>query len=79
QNLPPLNYWMQTGTEDEQADRNKNGVIDAIDDTLDVIASLEEKGVPKHQIKYLEMQGGKHEPSTWGEAFPDFMEWLERN
>ena len=75
--LPPLSYWMQTGTEDEKADRNKNGVIDAIDDTLDVLASLKKKGVISKQISYYEMEGGKHEPSTWGEAFPAFMKWLE--
>ncbi|MEM1217572.1 MAG: alpha/beta hydrolase-fold protein [Bacteroidota bacterium] len=77
--LPPLRYWMQTGTEDEKADRNKNGVIDAIDDTLDVIASLKERGVPENKIEYFEVKGGKHEPDTWGKAFPDFMKWLERS
>jgi enterochelin esterase-like enzyme len=32
-----MRFWLQTGTKDEEEDRNKNGVIDAIDDTLDII------------------------------------------
>src|SRR6185295_18081017 len=29
-----LKFWFQAGTLDETADRNQNGVIDSIDDTL---------------------------------------------
>jgi cyanate lyase len=32
------------GTEDETADRNGNGIIDAIDDTQDVIKEIKFKG-----------------------------------
>lgn len=69
-------FWFQTGTLDETDDRNHNGVIDAIDDTLDLIRALKDKGFPDTQIRYLEIEGGRHEPSTWGEAMPDFLRFI---
>jgi enterochelin esterase-like enzyme len=74
---PPANqyYWFQTGTLDEEDDRNNNGVIDSIDDTLDLIRTLQSKGIPDGAIRYYEMEGGRHEPATWGEAMPDFLKW----
>lgn len=71
-----LKFWLQTGTKDEQSDRNKNGVIDSIDDTLDLIAELTKKGYrPFHDIQYLEMKDGKHNTETWAEAMPHFLKW----
>jgi enterochelin esterase-like enzyme len=73
---PNLKFWFQTGTHDEQSDRNKNGVIDSIDDTLDLIAELTKKGYrPFHDIQYLEMKDGKHNAGTWAEAMPHFLKW----
>lgn len=66
-------FWFQTGTLDEEEDRNNNGVIDAIDDTLDLIRLLRKKGYPESDIRYFEMEGGTHDPQTWGEAMPDFL------
>ncbi|MCC6283015.1 MAG: esterase family protein [Saprospiraceae bacterium] len=68
-------FWFQCGTLDEEDDRNNNGVIDSIDDTLDLIRELRSKGCPEHDVRYLEMQGGRHEPYTWGQAMPDFLRW----
>ena len=71
-----LRFWFQCGTEDETADRNKNGVIDAIDDTLDVIKELQLKGYSfPGDITYLELEGGKHDIPTWTRLFPDFIKW----
>ncbi|MGV3657958.1 MAG: alpha/beta hydrolase, partial [Chitinophagaceae bacterium] len=39
-----LKFYFTTGSQDETADRNNNGIIDSIDDTLGLIAELEEKG-----------------------------------
>lgn len=73
---PHLRFWLQTGTEDETADRNNNGVIDAIDDTLDVIKELQAKGYSyPGNVTYVEIEGGKHDLPTWGEIFPQFIEW----
>jgi len=69
-------FWFQCGTLDEEDDRNNNGIIDSIDDTIDLIRALCEKGIPGKNIRYLEMEGGRHEPGTWGEAMPDFLRWV---
>jgi enterochelin esterase-like enzyme len=75
-----LKFWFQTGQKDEQHDRNKNGVIDSIDDTLDLIVELVKKGYrPFHDIQYLELPDGEHNLKTWGEALPHFLEWAFPN
>lgn len=68
-------FWFQCGTLDEEEDRNGNGVIDSIDDTLDLIRELKKKRIRDENIRYLEIEGGRHEPATWGEAMPDFLRW----
>ena len=73
---PHLKYWFQCGTLDEKADRNKNGIIDAIDDTQDLIAELRLKNRQQSvDITYVEVLGGKHDLPTWGKVFPQFIEW----
>ncbi len=66
-------FWFQCGSEDELSDRNKNGVIDSIDDTRDLIKELEKKGL--QNVAYYEMSGGKHDQDTWSQAFPHFIRW----
>jgi len=73
---PNLKIWLQTGTNDETADRNKNGIIDSIDDTVDLIKELELKGLQRPgDIQYLEVFGGKHDTATWAQAMPKFLIW----
>jgi enterochelin esterase-like enzyme len=73
---PWLKFFFETGTLDETADRNKNGVIDAIDDTISLIYELVLKGYDKEtDIKYFEMKDGRHDVPTWGRAFPEFLKW----
>ena len=73
---PGMKFWFQTGTLDETGDRNKNGVIDSIDDTMDLITELTRKGYrPFHDIQYLEIKDGKHNQETWAEAMPHFLTW----
>lgn len=75
-----LRFWFQVGTRDESSDRNGNGIIDSIDDTLDLIAELESHGFRRgRDIRYLEIEGGEHNPHTWGVALPDFLEWAFGN
>lgn len=70
-----LKFWFQTGTEDEAGDRNKNGVIDSIDDTVDLINELKDLGYGEEEIVYEEIQEGKHNFNTWSRVFPDFLRW----
>lgn len=76
---PGLQFWFEVGTNDETDDRNQNGVIDAIDDTLDLITELVLKGYRAfHDIHYIEIEGGEHNPATWGKAMPLFLLWAFR-
>lgn len=70
-----LKFFFEVGTQDETADRNNNGIIDAIDDTISLIAELKAKGYSDYDIKYVELQDGKHDVATWARAFPDFLKW----
>ncbi|MBA4198242.1 MAG: esterase [Chitinophaga sp.] len=72
---PWLQFFIECGTLDETADRNKNGVIDSIDDALDLIVELKAKGYTGNHIQYIELEKGKHDVSTWAKAFPDFLKW----
>ena len=74
--IPELKFWLQTGTLDETADRNKNGIIDSIDDTIDLIKVLETKGYTRPaDIQYLEIVGGEHNAETWAKAMAKFLCW----
>lgn len=69
-------YFFQTGQLDEKMDRNHNGIIDSIEDTLDIIKSLKAMGVNEAEsIKYLELEDGRHDVPTWARAWPEFLKW----
>ncbi len=74
---PGLKFFLQCGNRDETWDRNKNGVIDSIDDTRDLVNELAAKGYDENNdIFYLEMPDGSHDIATWGKAVPVFLKWL---
>jgi enterochelin esterase-like enzyme len=72
---PWLKFYIQTGALDEKEDRNNNGIIDSIDDALDLIVALKAKGYTDEHIKYHELSDGKHDVPTWAKAFPTFLKW----
>jgi esterase/lipase superfamily enzyme len=72
---PGLKFFFECGAWDETADRNNNGVIDSIDDTIDLITELKQKGYSDADIEYLELADGRHDVATWGRAFPYFLQW----
>ena len=73
---PGQRYYLMTGSMDETADRNNNGIIDSIDDTLDLIAELKNKGVDETKsIHYINYEDGKHDVPSWGRAIPAFLLW----
>jgi hypothetical protein len=74
--IPWLKFFFEVGTQDEVADRNNNGVIDSIDDTVAVIETLVQKGYDvTKDIEYFELTDGHHDVPTWAKAFPAFLEW----
>jgi iron(III)-enterobactin esterase len=71
-----MQFWFEAGTKDEDSDRNNNGIIDAIDDTLDLISELEKKGYKKdEELIYREVEEGKHNHETWSKVLPEFLIW----
>ena len=69
-------FFFQCGGMDETLDRNNNGIIDSIDDTMAVINELKIKGYKVGKdIHYLEIPDGRHDITTWEEAIPDFLRW----
>lgn len=70
-----LSFFFQCGKLDETNDRNNNGIIDAVEDTLDTIHELLKKGYHPHEIAYLEYEDGRHDVPTWGRAMPEFLKW----
>ena len=73
---PGLRFYFTTGSLDETADRNNNGIIDSIDDTMDLIKELKKLGYEsEHEIKYINYEDGRHDIKTWGRAMPGFLLW----
>ena len=73
---PHMKFFFEVGRLDETSDRNNNGIIDAIDDTRDLINELQSKGYSANKdIEYLELPDGKHDVNTWSKAFPAFLIW----
>jgi enterochelin esterase-like enzyme len=73
---PWLRFFFEVGTLDETADRNNNGIIDSVDDTIGLIDELEAKGYDRHRhVRFLQLEDGKHDVATWGRSFPDFLQW----
>ena len=73
---PALRLWFEAGTNDEAADRDGNGVIDAIQDTRELMADLVAKGFrPGADLAYHEIAGGEHNEATWARALPEFLCW----
>lgn len=72
---PWLKIFIECGALDETNDRNNNGIIDSIDDALDLIKLFKNIGFKNHQIHYLELADGKHDLPTWKKVFPLFIKW----
>jgi hypothetical protein len=71
-----LKFFFTTGSQDEVMDRNNNGIIDSIDDTMGLIEELETIGYEQGKdIEYINFEDGKHDVPTWGRAMPLFLLW----
>ncbi len=73
---PWLKFFFECGAADEEDDRNNNGIIDSIDDTLDLIKELSAKGYDtNNDIHYLQLDDGRHDIDTWARSMPVFLKW----
>src|SRR5664279_101871 len=69
---PGLQYWFYAGAAEEKGDRDKDSIIDVIDDTKDIISLLNKKNVvPPDGLVYQESPLGIHDYSSWSKVFPD--------
>lgn len=73
---PHLKYWFYAGGSEETADRDKDGIIDVIDDTKDLVDLIKKKNVcPPQDIVYTEVKDGQHNYDSWSKVFPAFLIW----
>lgn len=71
-----LRFFFEAGEFDETEDRNNNGVIDSIDDTIDLMRELTRKGYTEGpDFSYLQLSDGRHDVPTWARALPYFLRW----
>ena len=72
---PSIRMWFETGLQDESADRDRDGVIDAIQDTEELILELGGKGFRRGtDMVHLTVEG-KHDLPTWKRLLPEFLTW----
>lgn len=72
---PNLRFFFECGALDETADRNNNGIIDAVEDTRDLVDNIKHLGYADDAICYVELPDGRHDVETWAKAFPAFLQW----
>jgi hypothetical protein len=73
---PGLEYWFYAGAAEEKGDRDRDSIIDVIDDTRDIISLLEKRNlVPPEGLVYKESATGVHDYISWSAVFPDFLVW----
>jgi len=76
---PPsgLRLWFSIGTKEEKDDRDGNGVIDAVQDTAELVAEMELRGFHRGpDLTYVEVAGGEHNEAAWARVLPAFLAWV---
>jgi len=73
---PHLTYWFYVGGKEEDGDRDKDGIIDAVDDTKDMVELIKSKNIcAPEDIVYTEDQNAKHDWPYWSAQLPAFLVW----
>ncbi len=73
---PKLKYWFYAGDQEEKGDRDKDGIIDVVDDTKDLLTVIKSKNVClPGDIVFTEAAEGKHDYADWSKALPGFLTW----
>lgn len=73
---PALKMWFYAGDKEENSDRDKDGIIDVVDDTRDLILVLEKKkSVSPSDIMFVESPLGTHDYQSWRKNLPAFLIW----
>lgn len=72
---PPLRFWFETGLQDETEDRDGDGVIDAIQDTEELVLALTAHGYKRGPDLVHLTVTGRHDLPTWKRMLPEFLLW----
>lgn len=73
---PALKYWFYTGGKEETGDRDKDGIIDVMDDTKDLVEIIKNKNIClPEDIRLVEDPNGKHDYESWSKQLPAFLIW----
>jgi len=73
---PHLQYWFYAGDKEETGDRDKDSIIDVVDDTKDLLGIIKSKNVcSPDDINYLEDPNGTHDYKSWSNHLPQFLLW----
>ena len=73
---PKLQYWLYAGGAEENSDRDKDGVIDVLDDTQDMVSLLKEKkNVAANDVVFVTDPTGQHDWRWWSQQMPAFLVW----
>jgi enterochelin esterase-like enzyme len=73
---PALTYWFYTGGKEETGDRDKDSIIDVVDDTRDLVELIKNKNIClPDDIRLMEDANGKHDYESWSKQLPAFLIW----
>ncbi|MBP6287951.1 MAG: esterase [Ferruginibacter sp.] len=73
---PGLKYWFYAGAKEENGDRDRDGIIDVVDDTKDLIELIKSKNIClPDDITLSEDANGKHDYTSWSKQLPGFLIW----
>jgi enterochelin esterase-like enzyme len=73
---PALKYWFYVGDKEETGDRDKDGIIDVVDDTKDLVEMIKSKNIClPEDISFIEDENGRHDYTSWSKQLPAFLIW----
>ena len=73
---PHAQFWFYAGEKEETGDRNKNGIIDVIDDTKDLIAGISSNNKSTtNEIIFVLDEKGVHNQTYWSKHLAEFLVW----
>jgi enterochelin esterase-like enzyme len=74
-----MKFFFSCGDQDEGEDRNRNGVIDSIDDTIDLMRLLIKKDYREGKdFFYVQVKNGKHDLKSWSKAWEAYFDLIKR-
>jgi predicted alpha/beta superfamily hydrolase len=84
-----LRFWFAAGTAEESNDRDRDGVIDVVDDLQDLVEGFRGDGVQRRGLRQLGysttgpgadvtvflLPDGHHQQASWAKMLPVFLRW----